>query len=78
MAENSPVNILLADADLKITYANPASINTLRQLQDGGTGLQRTKPTTPSQPHGLDSGQTGSPLAVVSRTLFYRESSSSS
>jgi methyl-accepting chemotaxis protein len=33
MAENSPVNILLADADLKITYANPASINTLRQLQ---------------------------------------------
>ena len=34
MAENSPVNILLADVDLKITYANPASIKTLRTLQN--------------------------------------------
>jgi len=34
MAENSPINILLADVDLKITYANPASIKTLRTLQN--------------------------------------------
>ena len=34
MADNSPVNILLADVDLKITYANPASIKTLRTLQN--------------------------------------------
>lgn len=33
MAENSPINILLADVNLNITYANPASIKTLRTLQ---------------------------------------------
>lgn len=33
MAENSPINILLANKDLVITYANPASIRTLRTLQ---------------------------------------------
>ena len=33
MAENSPINILLADVNLNITYANPASIKTLHTLQ---------------------------------------------
>lgn len=33
MAENSPINILLADRDLKIVYANPASIKTLKSLE---------------------------------------------
>jgi methyl-accepting chemotaxis protein len=33
MAENSPINILLADIDLRITYANPASIRTLKTLE---------------------------------------------
>ena len=33
MAENSPINILLADTDLTITYANPASIRTLKTLE---------------------------------------------
>ncbi len=33
MAENSPINILLADTDLNITYANPASVRTLKTLE---------------------------------------------
>lgn len=33
MAENSPINIMLADTDLRITYANPASIRTLKSLE---------------------------------------------
>ncbi|MBC8351595.1 MAG: PAS domain-containing protein [Planctomycetes bacterium] len=33
MAENSPINILLADTDLNITYANPASVKTLKTLE---------------------------------------------
>lgn len=33
MAENSPVNILLADTSLKITYVNPASLRTLKLLE---------------------------------------------
>lgn len=33
MAENSPVNILLADTDLNVTYANPASVKTLKTLE---------------------------------------------
>ncbi|MEX2357554.1 MAG: chemotaxis protein, partial [Pirellulaceae bacterium] len=33
MSDNSPINILLADTDLKITYANPASISTLETLR---------------------------------------------
>jgi methyl-accepting chemotaxis protein len=33
MAENSPINILFANKDLVITYANPASIRTLRLLE---------------------------------------------
>jgi methyl-accepting chemotaxis protein len=33
MAENSPVNIMFADPDLKIQYMNPASTNTLKTLQ---------------------------------------------
>lgn len=33
MSDNSPINILLADTDLKITYANPASISTLDTLR---------------------------------------------
>lgn len=33
MAENSPINILVANTDLEITYANPASIRTLKQLE---------------------------------------------
>lgn len=33
MAENSPINILYANKDLVITYANPASIRTLRALE---------------------------------------------
>jgi methyl-accepting chemotaxis protein len=33
MIENAPVNILLADRNLKITYANPASVKTLKTLQ---------------------------------------------
>jgi methyl-accepting chemotaxis protein len=31
--EHTPVNILVADTDLNITYANPASISTLRTIQ---------------------------------------------
>ena len=30
MAENSPINIILANTDLEITYVNPASSNTLK------------------------------------------------
>lgn len=33
LVENAPVNILLADIDLNIKYANPASVNTLRTLE---------------------------------------------
>lgn len=33
MAENSPVNIMLADRDLRIVYANPASLKTLKMLE---------------------------------------------
>ncbi len=33
MAENSPINILLADTDLVITYANPASLKTLKTIE---------------------------------------------
>ena len=33
MTDNSPVNIMFADRDLKIQYMNPASTNTLKQLQ---------------------------------------------
>lgn len=33
MNENAPVNILLANTDLEITYANPASVTTLRSLE---------------------------------------------
>src|SRR5690349_20892499 len=33
MAENSPINILLADRDLRIIYANPASLKTLKTIE---------------------------------------------
>jgi len=33
MSENSPINIMMADPDLRITYVNPASLATLRQLE---------------------------------------------
>ncbi len=33
LAENSPINIILADRDLNITYVNPASVKTLKTLQ---------------------------------------------
>jgi len=33
MVEKAPINILMADLDLRITYANPASISTLQQLE---------------------------------------------
>jgi len=33
MAESSPVNILMANTDLEITYANPASVTTLGPLE---------------------------------------------
>lgn len=33
MAENSPINILLADTNLFITYVNPASLTTLKTLE---------------------------------------------
>ena len=33
MVENAPVNIMLADTDLKIRYLNPASIQTLKTLE---------------------------------------------
>lgn len=32
MSENSPINIMMADTDLNITYVNPASLATLRSL----------------------------------------------
>jgi methyl-accepting chemotaxis protein len=34
MAENSPINIMFADPDLRIQYLNPASTNTLKKLQN--------------------------------------------
>ena len=33
MAENSPINIMFADRELRIQYMNPASTNTLRKLE---------------------------------------------
>ncbi len=33
MSENSPVNIIMADRDLKITYLNPSSAKTLKTLE---------------------------------------------
>ncbi len=33
ISENSPINIMLADTDLRITYANPASVKTLKTLE---------------------------------------------
>lgn len=33
VSENCPINILLADRDLKIIYANPASIRTLKTIE---------------------------------------------
>ncbi|WDI42431.1 methyl-accepting chemotaxis protein [Bremerella sp. P1] len=32
MSENSPINIMMADKNLTITYVNPASLDTLREL----------------------------------------------
>ncbi|HEU0121239.1 MAG TPA: methyl-accepting chemotaxis protein [Bryobacteraceae bacterium] len=34
MLENAPINVIMADRDLHITYANPASIQTLERLQE--------------------------------------------
>ena len=34
LVENVPINILLADKDLQLVYANPASIATLRTIED--------------------------------------------
>ena len=34
MIDNAPVNIILADADLNITYVNPSSIKTLETLKE--------------------------------------------
>jgi methyl-accepting chemotaxis protein len=33
MMENNPINVIFADRDLKIQYLNPASVNTLRSLE---------------------------------------------
>ena len=33
MAENSPINIILADRDLRITYLNPSSVRTLKTIE---------------------------------------------
>jgi methyl-accepting chemotaxis protein len=33
MLQNAPTNLLLADRDFRITYVNPASLNTLRKLE---------------------------------------------
>ena len=33
MTENSPINIMFADLDLNIRYMNPASLNTLKSIQ---------------------------------------------
>ncbi|MFM2092295.1 MAG: hypothetical protein RLZZ127_2784, partial [Planctomycetota bacterium] len=33
MVENAPINIMMADRDLRITYQNPASLATLRRLE---------------------------------------------
>jgi methyl-accepting chemotaxis protein len=33
LSENSPINIILANTDLVITYLNPASVNTLKTLE---------------------------------------------
>jgi methyl-accepting chemotaxis protein len=33
MIENAPINIIMADLDLNITYANPASVKTLETIQ---------------------------------------------
>ncbi len=33
LCENVPINILLADTDLKITYVNPASLRTLKTIE---------------------------------------------
>jgi methyl-accepting chemotaxis protein len=33
MVENAPVNIIMADLDLKITYLNPASLKTLKTVE---------------------------------------------
>ncbi len=33
ISDNSPINIILADKDLHITYINPSSVNTLKQLE---------------------------------------------
>ncbi|MBX7167544.1 MAG: PAS domain S-box protein [Pirellulales bacterium] len=33
LSENSPINIMMANTDLVVTYANPASIRTLRQIE---------------------------------------------
>ena len=33
MLENAPINVILADEDLNITYVNPASVKTLRKLE---------------------------------------------
>ncbi len=33
LAENAPINIMLADRDFKIVYLNPASKNTLKKLR---------------------------------------------
>jgi methyl-accepting chemotaxis protein len=33
MVENVPINIMMADLDFNITYANPATINTLKKIE---------------------------------------------
>jgi methyl-accepting chemotaxis protein len=34
MLENAPINVIMANQDLVITYVNPASVTTLRRLQE--------------------------------------------
>ena len=34
MMENAPTNVVMADTDLKVIYANPASVRTLEQLKE--------------------------------------------
>ena len=36
MSQNSPSNILYCDLDLKITYLNPSSIATLKEIELAG------------------------------------------
>lgn len=43
MLENAPTNVMFADRDFVIRYMNPASLETLRKLEEQSVGAEDTQ-----------------------------------